>query len=62
MALPTPVDQDVHTRKGKLGGTTKPDAGPMLPLTTPSVDAEKVLLGGPTEKLPLLPTLPQRAC
>ena len=53
VALPTPVDQDVHTRKGKLGGTTKPDAGPVLPLTTPSVGAEKVLLGGPTEKLPL---------
>jgi hypothetical protein len=27
-ALPTPVDQDVHTRKGNLGGTNKPDAGP----------------------------------
>ena len=51
VALPTPVDH-LHTRKGKLGGTTKPDAGPVLPLTTPSVGAEKVLLGGPTEKLP----------
>ena len=53
VALPTPVDQDVRTRKGKLGGTTKPDAGPVLPLTTPSVGAEKVLLGGPTDRLPL---------
>jgi len=53
VALPTPVDQDVRTRKGKLGGTTKPDAGPALPLTTPSVGAEKVLLGGPTDRLPL---------
>ena len=50
---PTPVDQDVRTRKGKRGGTTKPDAGPVLPLTMPSVDAEKVLLGGPTDRLPL---------
>ena len=53
VALPTPVDQDVRTRQGKVGGTTKPDAGPVLPLTKPGVDAEKVLLGGPTEKLPL---------
>ena len=53
VALPTPVDQDVRTRKGKLGGTTKPDSGPVLPLTTPGVDAEKVLLGGQTDRSPL---------
>jgi hypothetical protein len=53
VALPAPIDQDLRTKKGKVGGATRPDAGPVLPLTMPSVGGEKVLLGGPAGNLPL---------
>jgi uncharacterized protein len=53
VALPAPIDHDPRTRKGKGGGATRPDAGPVLPLTMPSIGGEKVLLGGPTDNLPL---------
>jgi hypothetical protein len=29
VALPAPIDQDVRTRKGKVGGATRPDVGGM---------------------------------
>ena len=50
VALPAPSDQQPRVTKGKPGLRARPEAGPVLSLT--GAGSEKVLLGGPTERLP----------
>jgi hypothetical protein len=52
VALPIPADQTSRTTNGKPSAPVRPEAGSVVPLTMPSGGSEKVLLGGPTERLP----------
>jgi hypothetical protein len=52
VAMPVPADQAPRTTKGKPSAPVRPEAGPVVPLTMSSGGSEKVLLGGPTERLP----------
>jgi uncharacterized protein len=47
VALPVPAEPEHGGRKGKPGGSVRPMAGPVVPLTGANVDSEQVLLGGP---------------
>ena len=49
MALPVPAEPEHRGRKGKPGGSVRPIAGPVVPLTGANVGSEQVLLGGPGE-------------
>ena len=49
MALPVPAEPEHRGRKGKPGGSVRPMAGPVVPLTGANVGSEQVLLGGPRE-------------
>jgi uncharacterized protein len=49
VALPLPAEPEHGGRKGKPGGSGRPMAGPVVPLTGANVGSEKVLLGGPGE-------------
>ena len=49
MALPVPAEPEHRGRKGKPGGSVRPMAGPVVPLTGANVGSEQVLLGGPNE-------------
>ena len=47
VALPVPVEPEQLGRKGKPGGSVRPTAGPVVPLTGANVGSEQLLLGGP---------------
>src|SRR5262245_4840865 len=49
VALPVPAEPEHRGRKGKPGGSVRPMAGPVVPLTGANVGSEQVLLGGPNE-------------
>jgi uncharacterized protein len=49
VALPVPAEPEQPGRKGKPGGSVRPIAGPVVPLTGANVGSEQVLLGGPGE-------------
>jgi hypothetical protein len=49
VALPIPVEPEQRGSKGKPGGSVRPMAGPVVPLTGANVGLEQVLLGGPGE-------------
>jgi hypothetical protein len=49
VALPVPAEPEHQGRKGKPGGSVRPMAGPVVPLTGANVGSEQVLLGGPGE-------------
>jgi uncharacterized protein len=49
VALPVPAEPEHRGRKGKPGGSVRPMAGPVVPLTGANVGSEQVLLGGPGE-------------
>jgi hypothetical protein len=49
VALPIPAEPEQQGRKGKAGGSVRPMAGPVVPLTSANVGSEQVLLGGPNE-------------
>ncbi len=49
VALPVPAEPEQRGRKGKPGGSVRPMAGPVVPLTGANVGSEQVLLGGPGE-------------
>jgi uncharacterized protein len=49
VALPVPAEPEQQGRKGKPGGSVRPMAGPVVPLTGANVGSEQVLLGGPNE-------------
>src|SRR5215475_10059914 len=49
VALPVPAEPEHGGRKGKPGGSVRPMAGPVVPLTGANVGSEQVLLGGPGE-------------
>ncbi len=49
VALTVPAEPEHRGRKGKPGGSIRPIAGPVVPLTGPNVGSEHVLLGGPGE-------------
>ena len=49
MALPVPAEPEHPGRNGKAGGSVRPMAGPVVPLTGANVGSEQVLLGGPGE-------------
>jgi hypothetical protein len=49
VALPVPAEPEHPGRKGKLGGSVRPIAGPVVPLTGANAGSEQVLLGGPGE-------------
>src|SRR5262245_55206810 len=49
LALPVPAEPEHLGRKGKPGGSVRPMAGPVVPLTGANVGSEQVLLGGPNE-------------
>ena len=49
VALPGPAEPEQQGRKGKPGGSVRPMAGPVVPLTGANVGSEQVLLGGPGE-------------
>src|SRR6516165_3078327 len=51
VALPVPAEPEHPGRKGKPGGSVRPMAGPVVPLTGANVGSEQVLLGGPGESL-----------
>jgi uncharacterized protein len=51
VALPVPAEPEQRGRKGKPGGSVRPMAGPVVPLTGANVGSEQVLLGGPNEGL-----------
>src|SRR5262249_6747947 len=48
-ALPDPAEPEHPGRKDKAGGSVRPMAGPVVPLTGANVGSEQVLLGGPGE-------------
>jgi len=54
VALPVPADQESRTTKGKPGGAVRPAAGPAVPLTGANMGLEKVLLGEPRERRPVV--------
>jgi uncharacterized protein len=47
VALPVPAEPEQLGRKGKPGGSVRPTAGPVVPLTGANVGSEQLLLGGP---------------
>jgi hypothetical protein len=49
VALPAPAEPEQRGRKGQPGGSIRPMAGPVLPLTGANIGSEQVLLGGPAE-------------
>ncbi len=49
VALPGPAEPEQQGRKGKPGGSVRPMAGPVVPLTGANIGSEQVLLGGPGE-------------
>ena len=49
VALPIPAEPEHRGSKGKPGGSVRPMAGPVVPLTDANVGSEQVLLGGPGE-------------
>jgi len=49
VALPVLPEPEHPGRKGKAGGSVRPMAGPVVPLTGTNVGSEQVLLGGPDE-------------
>jgi hypothetical protein len=49
VALPVPAEPEQRGRKGKPGGSARPMAGPVVPLTGANVGSEQVLLGGAGE-------------
>jgi len=49
VALPGPAEPEQQGRKGKPGGSVRPMAGPVVPLTGANVGSEQALLGGPGE-------------
>jgi uncharacterized protein len=49
VALPVPAEPEHRGSKGKPGGSVRPTAGPVVPLTGANVGSEQVLLGGPGE-------------
>jgi len=49
VALPVPAEPEHPGRNGKAGGSVRPMAGPVVPLTGANVGSEQVLLGGPGE-------------
>src|SRR5215468_10199737 len=49
VALPGLPEPEHPGRKGKAGGSVRPMAGPVVPLTGTNVGSEQVLLGGPGE-------------
>ena len=49
VALPVAVEPEHAGRKGKAGGSVRPMAGPVVPLTGSNVGSEQGLLGGPGE-------------
>jgi uncharacterized protein len=49
VALPAPAEPEHRGTKGKPGGSVRPVAGPVVPLTGANVGLEQVLLGGPRE-------------
>src|SRR6516162_4544731 len=49
VALPIPAEPEHPGRNGKAGGSVRPMAGPVVPLTGANVGSEQVLLGGPGE-------------
>jgi uncharacterized protein len=49
VALPLPAEPEHRGSKGKPGGSVRPMAGPVVPLTGANVGSEQVLLGGPNE-------------
>jgi uncharacterized protein len=49
VALPVPAEPEQRGRRGKPGGSVRPMAGPVVPLTGTNVGSEQVLLGGPSE-------------
>jgi uncharacterized protein len=46
VALPVPAEPEHRGTKGKPGGSVRPAAGPVVPLTGTNVGLEQVLLGG----------------
>src|SRR5262249_49861089 len=46
VALPVPAEPEHAGRKGKPGGSVRPIAGPVVPLTDANIGPEQVLLGG----------------
>jgi uncharacterized protein len=44
VALPVPAEPEPRGTKGKPGGSVRPVAGPVVPLTGPNVGSEQVLL------------------
>jgi hypothetical protein len=49
VALPAAAEPEHAGRKGKAGGSVRPMAGPVVPLTGSNVGSEQGLLGGPGE-------------
>src|SRR6516165_1049066 len=49
VALPVLPEPEHPGRRGKAGGSVRPMAGPVVPLTGTNVGSEQVLLGGPGE-------------
>src|SRR5262249_15042908 len=49
VALPVPAEPEHRGSKGKPGGSVRPTAGPVVPLTGANAGSEQVLLGGPGE-------------
>jgi uncharacterized protein len=49
VALPVSAEPEHRGRKGKPGGSVRPMAGPVVPLTGANIGSEQVLLGGPGE-------------
>jgi uncharacterized protein len=49
VALPVAAEPEHAGRKGKAGGSVRPMAGPVVPLTGSNVGSEQGLLGGPGE-------------
>jgi hypothetical protein len=49
VVLPVPAEPEHAGRKGTAGGSVRPMAGSVVPLTGANVGSEQVLLGGPGE-------------
>src|SRR5262249_53745003 len=49
VTLPVPAEPEHRGSKGKPGGSVRPTAGPVVPLTGANAGSDQVLLGGPAE-------------
>src|SRR2546429_6339028 len=49
VARPVPTDPEHQGREGKPGGSVRPMAGPVVPITGANGGSEQALLGGPGE-------------